>query len=823
MTIFLIALAAIVCCLQDISAKDPPMAVQGVLDLRQWDFEKDGVIDLSGKYEFFWMQHLYPHDFVSTPHPAHDGFITVPGIWNNRRLHDEKISGKGYATYRLRILLRKRQQLAFEFADMATAYRVYADGEEILSVGIAGTTHQATVPQYCTQVIEFTPTSNQFNLLLLVSNFHHKKGGAWETVKLGLVKDIRSGRERSLFIFLFIFFSIATMGIYHIVLSFFGGIHRPSLYFGIFCVLIALRSTTQGEIYFAGFCPMVAWELLVKIEYLTYYLAVPVFSMFFFTLYREESSKRIIRLIQGFSLIFCGIVLFTPVRFFSHTVPAYHAFTVLCCSYGAYLLFLCMARRRQGAGLLLIGFSILFICILNDILENIGLIRSPEIIPYGVLAFILCLTILIASRFTKAFKTVEMQGHELSAANENLKDEILLRKRAEEANQVLQEKLAHAQKMEAIGMLASGVAHDLNNMLIGVTTLPDILLFDLPVGSPLREPLEEIRNAGIRAGSVVQDLLALARRNVMQFEPLNLNHLLMEFLHSPEYQKLMIDHSGIKVRTSLAEDLLWIKGSPVHFRNLLMNFLRNAAEAQPENGIIIISTENRHIDRLYKGYEDINEGTYVVLTVEDKGVGIGPRKIGRIFEPFFTSKDMGRSGTGLGMTVVWGIIHDHNGCIDVKSAQGEGTAFDVYIPAFHDHVAESAASVFIHDLRGNNESILVVDDIAEQRSTATRALRTLGYKAASVASGEEAVEYVRNSSVDLVVLDMIMNPGINGFETYKRIIEIRPRTRAIIVSGYSETNDVHRAQELGAGKYLTKPYTLMQLAIAVREELSKGE
>ena len=252
-----------------------------------------------------------------------------------------------------------------------------------------------------------------------------------------------------------------------------------------------------------------------------------------------------------------------------------------------------------------------------------------------------------------------------------------------------------------------------------------------------------------------------------------------------------------------------------------MNLVSNAAEAMPEGGKLTISTENRYIDRPVRGYEDVVEGDYVVLTIADTGTGIAPDDIEKIFEPFYTKKKMGRSGTGLGMAVVWGTVKDHNGYIDIQSTEGKGTTFTLYFPVTRKEVMERITTGSIEDYLGDGESILVVDDVEEQRELASGMLEKLGYSVSKVSSGEEAVEYLKNNKIDLIVLDMIMDPGIDGLETYKQILEIHPGQKAIIASGFSETDRVKEVQSIGARAYIRKPFLLEKIGIAVKEELEK--
>ncbi|MBW1752710.1 MAG: transporter substrate-binding domain-containing protein [Deltaproteobacteria bacterium] len=385
----------------------------------------------------------------------------------------------------------------------------------------------------------------------------------------------------------------------------------------------------------------------------------------------------------------------------------------------------------------------------------------------------------------------------------------------------LEKRLLQSQKMEAVGTLAGGVAHDLNNILSGLVSYPELLLMDIPEDSPLRKPILTIQDSGQKAAVIVQDLLTLARRGVAITEVVNLNDIICDHLESPEHEKLKSFHPGIEFEVNLAPNPLNILGSSVHLSKTIMNLLFNAAEAMPDAGTITMSTSNQYLDRPVRGYEDVQEGDYIVLSVVDSGVGMSEEGLARIFEPFYTKKVMGRSGTGLGMAVVWGTVKDHHGYIDVQSKEGQGTAFTLYLPVTRKKRAKDESLLPIEGYLGKGESILVVDDVEKQREIATGMLQKLGYSVTSVSSGEEAVEYMKNNSADLIVLDMIMDHGINGRETYERIIQFRPNQKAIIASGFSETGDVKAAQELGAGQYIKKPYTLEKIGIAVRDELKK--
>ena len=388
-------------------------------------------------------------------------------------------------------------------------------------------------------------------------------------------------------------------------------------------------------------------------------------------------------------------------------------------------------------------------------------------------------------------------------------------RQAEQAREELELRLQRVEKMEAMGTLVGGVAHDLNNMLSGIVSYPELLLMQIPEESPLRGPVQTIHQTGKRAAAIVQDLLTMSRRGVMVREVLDLNALIESCLQGPAFEKMLADHPLVSVRQELADDACQILGSPIHLNTTVMNLIANALEAMRDGGVIRVCTENCTVDQPVAGYDDVKPGEYVKLTVADTGVGIAPEDLHRIFEPFYTKKKMGRGGTGLGMSVVWGAVKDHQGFIDACSTSERGTEFCLYFPMTRKLSGRKNNETLVPGWKGDGETILVVDDSREQREIAYKILTEMGFSVETVVSGEAALEYLTERSVDLVILDMIMDPGMDGLDTYKKIITIKPDQKTLIASGFSETERVWEAQRLGAGTYVRKPYAIETIARAV--------
>lgn len=388
-------------------------------------------------------------------------------------------------------------------------------------------------------------------------------------------------------------------------------------------------------------------------------------------------------------------------------------------------------------------------------------------------------------------------------------------------NALLEKKLLRAQKMEAIGLMAGGVAHDLNNILSGIVGYPDLILMSLDKDSEIIPHVKAIKRSGLRAADVVADLLTIAKGVASTKKICNLNKIINQYFNSPEYEKLKPQMESIVVIENLDEHLLNISCSAIHIKKCVMNLVMNAVEAMEKTGELTISTKNQYVDTTYSMGQYMEKGEYAVLSVKDSGHGIQEEDRERIFDPFYTKKVMGMSGTGLGLSVVWNTVQDHHGGIIVTSS-ANGTVFDLYFPVDRTILVEDSMVEEEIDIQGNGESVLIIDDESLQQEIASGMLTYLGYETHFVGSGKEAIEWLKTNPVDILLLDMIMPSGLNGHQTYKEIVKIYPNQKAIIASGYSQNTDVESTLKLGAGRFIKKPYTMQHLGKAMKHELIKN-
>lgn len=392
-------------------------------------------------------------------------------------------------------------------------------------------------------------------------------------------------------------------------------------------------------------------------------------------------------------------------------------------------------------------------------------------------------------------------------------------KLVESEKKQLEERVRGLQKMETLGLLAGGVAHDLNNILSGIISYPELILMDMPEEDPMRGPLENIFEAGKRAALVVGDLLTIARGATAPKEVVSLPGIVREYLDSPEYSQLCSIHPGVTIQHHGGTEEISILASPVHIRKTIMNLMNNAAEAITMEGTIEILCEKQTVNTQKEVYGKIlPKGEYAVLTIKDTGKEISQKDMEHIFDPFYTKKEMGKSGTGLGLAVVWNTVLDQEGYIEVKSMK-KGTAFILYFPLSSNVAEFSCKNNTLESYMGAKEFILVVDDEPGQQEIARRMLTRLNYQVETVSSGKLALSFLKYQETDLVLLDMVM-PEMNGFRTYEEILRIRPDQKILIASGYANTQEVQKVMEMGAKGFIQKPYTLEQIGISVRSILN---
>jgi two-component system cell cycle sensor histidine kinase/response regulator CckA len=395
------------------------------------------------------------------------------------------------------------------------------------------------------------------------------------------------------------------------------------------------------------------------------------------------------------------------------------------------------------------------------------------------------------------------------------------RKNAEKEKEKIRAQLFQAQKMEAIGTLAGGVAHDFNNLMTAIQVSSDVAMMRLEEDDVLHKDLKEIRLAAMRASGLIRQLLLFSRKHPMEFTSFSLNDSIENLLKM--FQRLISEN--IEIRTDLDPELWSVKADAGNIEQVIMNLALNSRDAMPDGGKLIIKTENKTLTRdTNKQLPESRPGDFVCLSIRDTGIGIDKKIFERIFEPFFTTKGPGK-GTGLGLSVVYGIVKEHEGWISMNSTLGEGSEFSVYLPASAGKPEKEVdGKISLQGLTGNKERILLVEDEEKVRESALKALDKCGYSVIPARNAKEALEIFKKEKGNfrLVFSDVVLSDK-SGIDLVEEMLKIHSNVQILLTSGYTD----HKSQwPLIRDKgfyFLQKPYTLTDLLRSVRTAIDLSQ
>ncbi len=394
------------------------------MDLRQWDFNKNDSVALKGEWEFYWKKLVSPDQLEKNKDLTFD-YINAPSNWNEFEINGEKLSGIGFATYRLRVFT-KEKVLALKILTMSSSSRVYVNGDLICASGFPASTKEQTIAFYAPSVTAFENNSNVLDIVVHVSNFHHYKGGMWGSVYLGKVSKLQAKREKKLVISSLLFGAIWIIGIYHIIIFLIRRKDKSSLLFGIFCLLEGFQTILLGERYFVTIFPSIEFSVFVKLVYLSMYCAVPLFIWYMKTIFPDEMSDTFVKGVLFIGSLLSAFVLFFPYYWFSMSLPVFRIFTICLSIYGTVVLVRAFLNKRPGVMIFLTGYIVLVLTVLNDIFSD------RILIPFGLFLFLFSQAFLIAQRYSLAFSTIKKQGEALNIKNNQRKIAEYHLKRSEE-------------------------------------------------------------------------------------------------------------------------------------------------------------------------------------------------------------------------------------------------------------------------------------------------------------------------------------------------------------------------------------------------------
>lgn len=434
-----------------------PKAVEGLLDLTRWRSE-EGVIHLDGEWEFYWKQLLSPSEFKKTKYRP-SRYIDIPSTWNGVKVNAQKLPGDGYATLRLILKTEESSRLAMKIPRILTSYQLWVNGKLLASAGQVGQSRSKMIPQYLPQVALFETRQGENEIIIQVSNYYHRSGGILESIILGSEKQILDLRYKSIAYEIFLFGCLMIMGIYHLALFFFRKKDPSPLYFGLFCLFVGIRTTVVGERFFIYLFPAANWEVVHKVQTLTFYLGVPVILIFFKSVFPQDFAQGMVRIVKVVGLAFGGLVLLTPAKIFTVFNPVYQLFTIFVCIYITFVLLKLLYQKKMGSGFIFAGTLALILTSINDIIflsiwmndhsSSIlrTICRTGNLSSLGQLIFVFAQSLVLAQKFSYAFEKEEVVTAKLREMNLNLDKLVIKRTEAlEKSRQKIEEQKAELEK-----------------------------------------------------------------------------------------------------------------------------------------------------------------------------------------------------------------------------------------------------------------------------------------------------------------------------------------------------------------------------------------
>ena len=778
-------------------------SVNGTIDLSEWDFSEQGVVALNGDWHFFWEQLLAPDELAENNNFIN---IKVPKKWNGQTINGKEIDSSGFATYGLSIKLDDMDQIyALNIPPIRSAYTLWVDDEKLISRGEVGTSFENMLPQFYNAVVFFKPNRKQIQLTIQVSNFEYLMGGITRDISLGKARQIKSLRESNLCVSVVVCGVLLFFGIYLLRVYSLQNQLRSSFYFGLFCFVMAFRAVALGEHFLIETFPFIPWWLQYKMVYISFYLTVPLFVKYLAHVYPDESIKRMVQISVYVALAFIALTVLFPYRIYHPFLSGLLIYTIVMCLYAYYVFIIAFINKRTGAIVGLIGFTIMFYAVVNDMLRIYEL--TPfYLAPVSVLFFSFSQVLLLAEKFSEAFHMVEDQAVILQENNEEL----------ERINSIKDEFLANT-------------SHELRTPLHGIIGIAEIL--SAKVNSIetdiLRNNLGLIISSAKKLSLLINDILDASKLKhhdiQLDSKPVDLYKVTDVVIH---VLSAINRKKYLEITNRIDPETLHVLADENRLQQILRNIIENAIKFT-EKGLIDISAEMN--------------GDFVEVSIGDTGIGIPENQIGNIFQPFnqvVSSSTRKFGGTGIGLTITKKLIELHGGTIRVKSVEGEGSVFtfslpvsektapiaeytDVMIPERIVTHAGTGTFPVEHKVESSRLSVLVVDDEPLNMQVVSNFLESENLNISAFQSGKEVLTHIETyGKPDLVLLDVMM-PEMDGFEVCAKIRKQYSKFEVpiIFLTARNQITDIVEGFSSGGNDYLTKPFSKNELLARVQNQI----
>lgn len=676
-------------------AKTPLSAEKGVLDLSGADWQSRAVFDLQGEWDFYWQQFIGPDVFLNKSKTGKSDYFQIPGFWNDYPGAPGNF-GLGYATCHLKVILphqtAHKRLLSLKIKEISSAYLIWVDNRLVAANGVPGRSKDTTIPILQPQTASFYVSKDTVHITVMAANFHYRVGGFMEAVTFGDAAQIRAKELSILSLETFLAGTLFMIGLYHFTVFFFRRKEKSSYWFALLCMAMTTRTLLVGENFICRYLPWLGWEIQNKIEYLTFYFSVLFVIKFIYSIYPDHLSLQINRFYYYLCFSFIALTLLANARIYGIINVIFQLFVITVIVYLVRALFKSFINKEHGASIILIGFIILGLTTTNDILFIRGLVPTFPMATLGTFSFLFSQAILLSSRYSRSFVSIEELSERLMLSYQDLKSS--------------QEMVTRQEKLASLGTMTAGIAHEINNPAQAIKfsmsalelNINDIeqLITDLLNAEHLTpeakakfyqqlprllesldvaQILAEIRNtvaenlsALKRIEQIVQSTQKYAHRD-NSITNCKLNDIIEETLLLINNQ---IKHDLV-IKTNLTANLPTFPGSEQEISQIIINLLTNAKDAIKEKGL---SAEEGLVE-IISTADFVNHN--LILQIKDNGCGIPQKHLNKIYDPFFTTKAVGK-GTGLGLNIVYKLVTHHEGKVEVESHKKTGTVFTIILP-----------------------------------------------------------------------------------------------------------------------------------------------
>ncbi|MBN1700070.1 MAG: response regulator [Spirochaetales bacterium] len=795
-----------------------PVVKGGVLDLRDWNFRKNGSVALNGQWEIYWNRLLVPEDFIGENKPAPTGYIDVPGFWKGKTIGGTRLDESGFATYRLRLLLPDNERrVGLKFQIVFSSYRLFVGDRFLLETGKVGRTGETSRPEMKPRIV-FIEAVKEADVLLQISNFEMEQGGVWTSMTIGDQEHILQEREQRLGFEIFLFGAILIIGCYHLV--FFASKLREKsfLFFGLFCIFIAFRIILHSERFFLSLFPDINWRLFINLQVLTFYLSVPCFIQFIFYLYPDETSKYFPRIFTVLHAVAC-FTLLLPYVISNAILTVMQLVTVAACLYIFIIIAKAFRNKRNGVIVFLIGFSVLFVTVVHDLLYTQEIIVSTHLIPIGQFVFIFCQAILLNLRFSSTFVEVEKMSRNLNMLleqrkkySEELEKEVESRtKDVIEVNRALVRSMDEANRAnQAKSIFLANMSHELRTPLNAISGFAEIIEKSNDI-EETKKFSKTIVKESEKLLELINQVLNMSKIEAGKLELEIVPFLLSELLSSiASFYGLQAEETGLSFSMTVDDDVpAALKGDPLRLRQILVNLIGNAVKFTEKGGISVNVTKNRK-----RGTRKVE----LKFSITDTGIGIPDDKQDIIFNNFEqveTSIARKYGGTGLGTAIANQLTGLMGGKMGVKSKPGEGSTF-WFTASFGIPREDELKDVHKFEIKKLpskiDATVLIVDDYQTNLKVAQIHLQNTGCHVLAAENGRKGIEVFGAHHCDLVLMDIQM-PEMDGYAATRYIREELGNKDIPIIglTAHAFDSDRQKCLEAGMNDVLTKPFQKKQL------------